>query len=94
MQSIIDEPVRGVFGDFSWLRLSGFGACRLFVRGELPAPPIHHLTGLTPTEAGLGTPPAGGWAHGMGSALVIPGGIEALKMGRPVEDMFDLADPG
>ena len=86
MQSIIDEPVRGVFGDFSWLRLSGLDACRMFARGELPAPPIHHLTGLTPTEAGLGTMtfamPVTEWLQD--SVGIIWGGVYAFLVDAPI----------
>lgn len=36
-------------------RLSGLQVLQAFLAGELPAPPIYHLTGLRPTEAGEGT---------------------------------------
>lgn len=62
---IIEEPVRGTFGDMSFLRLPGIEAVRHLVHGDGPLPPIHHLTGIRPTEAGLGkvtaTMPVTGW---------------------------------
>ncbi|MEE9297580.1 MAG: hotdog fold thioesterase [Acidimicrobiia bacterium] len=54
MDSIINEPVRGTIGDMSFLAVPGIDALRRAVRGEAPRPPIHHLTGITPTEVGLG----------------------------------------
>jgi uncharacterized protein (TIGR00369 family) len=86
MDSIVDEPVRGAYGDFSWLRLSGLEACRMFVRGELPAPPIHHLTGITPTETGLGTMtfamPVTRWLED--SVGIIWGGVYAFLVDAPI----------
>jgi uncharacterized protein (TIGR00369 family) len=38
-----------------WERMTGLEMMRAFVSGELPSPPIHHLTGLRPTDAGEGT---------------------------------------
>jgi uncharacterized protein (TIGR00369 family) len=54
MDPIINEPVRGAIGDMRAFQLSGLEAARRYVRGELPGPPIWRLTGLRPTEAGLG----------------------------------------
>jgi uncharacterized protein (TIGR00369 family) len=48
-----DEPVRGVNGDPAPLRMSGLEAALGWVRGTLPAPPMHHLTGIRPTDASL-----------------------------------------
>lgn len=53
MKSVIDEPVRGTFGDMSFLKLPGVEAIRHLVHADGPLPPIHHLTGLQPTEVGL-----------------------------------------
>jgi uncharacterized protein (TIGR00369 family) len=47
--------VRGSFGDPSSLRLSGVDRMRSSTRGEGTPPPIHHLTGLRPVEAGFGS---------------------------------------
>jgi uncharacterized protein (TIGR00369 family) len=55
MERITNETLRGSIGELAWTRLTGIEAARLFVRGKLPAPPIHHLVGLTPTQTGLGT---------------------------------------
>jgi uncharacterized protein (TIGR00369 family) len=55
MEPITSEPLRGNIGDLAWTRLAGIEAARMFVRGDLPRPPIHHLVGLTPTQTGLGT---------------------------------------
>ena len=50
-----EEPARGSFGDLSGLALSGVERMRLTSRGLTPPPPIHHLTGLKPVEAGFGS---------------------------------------
>jgi uncharacterized protein (TIGR00369 family) len=59
------EPVRGGYADRSVLGFDGLERMRLTIAGRLPAPPIHHLTGLTPVEAGEGsstfTMPASPW---------------------------------
>lgn len=52
---IWEEPVRGSFGNLSSLTLPGVERMRMTVRGAYPPPPIHHLTGLKPVEAGFGT---------------------------------------
>jgi uncharacterized protein (TIGR00369 family) len=52
---IWEEPVRGSFGDLSDLRLPGVERLLRNVHGQGARPPIHHLTGLTPIEAGVGT---------------------------------------
>jgi uncharacterized protein (TIGR00369 family) len=59
------ETVRGGYADRSVLGFDGLERMRLTIAGRLPAPPIHHLTGLTPVEAGEGsstfTMPASPW---------------------------------
>src|SRR5260221_12961365 len=50
-----EAPVRGSFGDPYALSLPGIERMRLSTRGQGPKPPIHHLTGLIPVEAGLGS---------------------------------------
>ena len=49
----------------TWNLLSGLEGMRGHITGELPPPPIHHLTGLRPVQAGEGTStfalPATGW---------------------------------
>ncbi|MCZ6715165.1 MAG: PaaI family thioesterase, partial [Deltaproteobacteria bacterium] len=53
---------------------------RAFVQGRVPMPPIHHLFGLRPVEAGVGTctfsTPASPWLQGAHGAYT--GGIGAL----------------
>lgn len=50
----IDEPHRGAIGDMRAFQLPGLESARRYVRGELPSAPIHRLTGLRPTDVGLG----------------------------------------
>lgn len=52
---IWEEPVRGTFGDPSALLLPGVDRMRLLIRGQTSRPPVYHLTGLAPVEAGVGT---------------------------------------
>ena len=54
MKSVIHEPLRGAIGDLRALQGTGLDGARRYVRGELPSPPIGRLTGLHPTDAGLG----------------------------------------
>jgi uncharacterized protein (TIGR00369 family) len=60
-RSAIGEPVPAS----AWDRLSGLELMREQLAGALPAPPIHHLTGLTLVSVGPGTAtfrlPAGEW---------------------------------
>ena len=75
--SITDEPVRGGFAylEHPWLlSLPGVDQLRAFVDDRLPAPPIHHLSGLRLSEAGLGTatstmPASPWWRSGVGIFL-------------------------
>jgi uncharacterized protein (TIGR00369 family) len=63
--AIWKEPPRGGFANPALLSLSGLEQMRAFFRRLSPAPPIHHLTGMVPTEVGAGTAtftmPATGW---------------------------------
>lgn len=55
---VVDEPLRGRFAYLDHpglLSLSGIEQMTVFLRGELPAPPLHHLTGLRVVEVGPGT---------------------------------------
>jgi len=52
---IWEEPVRGTFGDPSVLALPGVERMSMTASGLSGPPPIHHLTGLKPVEAGLGS---------------------------------------
>ena len=47
-----DEPVRGGYPDPSLLALSGLDRMKASFRKQMPPPPIHHLFGLTPVNAG------------------------------------------
>jgi uncharacterized protein (TIGR00369 family) len=49
------EPARGAFADVGFLGLSGLERLRASLRGFAPPPPIHHLSGLRPTEGGPGS---------------------------------------
>ena len=48
-----EEP-RGTIGETSGFADPGLDHAKRWVRGEAPSPPMHHLVGLTPTEAGIG----------------------------------------
>ncbi len=82
-----EEPVRGTFGDPSSLALSGVDRMRRTVRGVLSPPPIHHLTGLTPTESGFGTStfamPASPWLQTTVPGLMT-GGVLAFLADGPL----------
>ncbi len=49
------EPVRGGYPDPGLLGLPGVEQLRAFLSDGAPRPPISHLTGMAPTEVGLGT---------------------------------------
>jgi uncharacterized protein (TIGR00369 family) len=49
------EPVRGGFPDPALFGLSGLDQVRAYVGRQALPPPIHHLTGMRPTEAGPDT---------------------------------------
>lgn len=82
---IWDEPVRGRSGEFGLLRLSGLEQLLAGIHGRGPAPPNHHLTGLRPTEAGVGRAtfvmPATEWLQN--PAGIFPGGILAFLADAP-----------
>jgi uncharacterized protein (TIGR00369 family) len=63
--AIWTEPVRGGYPDPTLFGLSGLEQMRAFFRNLAAPPPIHHLTGMIPTEAQPGaatfTMPATGW---------------------------------
>lgn len=54
MSDHFTEPVRGINADPRPLGMAGLDATLAYVHGSLPAVPVHHLTGLRPTEASLG----------------------------------------
>ena len=49
-----DRPPDGVIPQEVWSELSGAEILRRQLAGELPAPPLHHLTGLRLKEFGEG----------------------------------------
>ncbi len=86
MEPMTSEPVRGTIGDMSFLAVPGIESLRRAVRGEAPRPPIHHLTGITPTQVGLGTMtfrmPVTRWLEdGVG---IIWGGVYAFFADAPI----------
>ena len=50
-----EEPARGGFPAPSLFLSSGLDQLRAIIDGRSPRPPIHHLTGLRPVEAGAGS---------------------------------------
>jgi len=72
--SPVVEPVRGTIWGPEVGRLSGLDTLRAFVDQRLPDPPITRLTGLRPSEAGLGSasasmPASPWWQSGAGVFL-------------------------
>jgi uncharacterized protein (TIGR00369 family) len=82
-----EEPVRGSFGDPSSLLLPGVERMRMSTRGQQIPPPIHHLTGLTPVEAGFGfstfSMPVSPWLQTTVPGLMV-GGIIAFLADGPL----------
>lgn len=80
-----EEPVRGSFGDLSSLSLPGVERLRLSTRGQGPRPPIHHLTGVRPVEAGFGSStfsmPVTPWLQTTLPGLIVGGVIAFLADG-------------
>ena len=80
---IIDEPVRGRYAylEYPWLfTMPPDKQMRPFIERQVPLPPIHHLTGLVPVDAGPGTStwamPASPWWQS--AAGLFPGGALAV----------------
>lgn len=72
--SPLREPVRGAPWGPEIRRLSGLEMLRAFVEHRLPDPPVTRLTGLRPSEAGLGSasasmPASPWWQSGAGVFL-------------------------
>src|SRR5579864_7964134 len=82
-----EEPVRGSYGDASSLALPGVERMGRTARGLSAPPPIHHLTGLRPIEAGFGTcafeMPVTPWLETMVPGL-ISGGVIAFLADGPL----------
>ena len=76
-----------MFGDLSVLALPGLERMRATVRGRAARPPIHHLTGLTPSESGFGTStftmPASPWLQTTVPGLMT-GGVLAFLADGPL----------
>jgi uncharacterized protein (TIGR00369 family) len=72
-------PTESVLPQRTWDQLSGKEIIDRQLSGELPAPPIHHLTGIRPIEVGEGTAtvtlPATGWLTS--PARTVQGGVIA-----------------
>ena len=86
MPNITDEPYRGAIADLRALQQPGLDTFKRYIHGELPIPPIWRLTGMRPTEAGLGkatfSMPVTPWlADGTG---IYWGGIYALFADSPL----------
>lgn len=62
-----EPPAGTVLAQDAWAELSGREILERRLRGELPPPAIHHLTGIEPTEVGDGTAtvrmPASEWLN-------------------------------
>ncbi|WP_323844720.1 PaaI family thioesterase [Microbulbifer magnicolonia] len=86
MDYITDEPHRGAIGDLRALQQPGLETFKRYIHCELPGPPVWRLTGMLPTEAGLGkatfSMPVTPWlADGTG---IYWGGIYALFADSPL----------
>ena len=83
---ILDEPLRGGFFKPEMLALSGIEQMRAGIEGRAVPPPMHHLTGMRPTETGPGTStftmPSTGWLASQYG--VISGGILATLADGPL----------
>jgi uncharacterized protein (TIGR00369 family) len=83
---IHEEPARGRTAEVGLLRLSGIDQLLAGIQGRTPAPPIHHLTGLRPSEAGIGrstfTMPATEWLQN--PIGIFPGGVLAFLADAPL----------
>lgn len=83
---IVDEPPRGGFFNPALLGLSGREQMTAAIEGRTLKPPMHHLTGLRPTEIGDGTStfvmPATGWLATHGG--VVSGGMLAVLADGPL----------
>jgi uncharacterized protein (TIGR00369 family) len=98
------EPVRGGLPDRSLLGLSGLDQIRAFIERKGPPPPIHHLTGMRPTEAGPATAtfvmPASPWLLSppgyvsLGAlAMLADGGAGcAIQVGLPPATPYTTSD--
>lgn len=81
---IWDEPIRGGAFPRELLGLSGVEQLRLIVNGKVQVPPISHLTGMRPTEVGVGSAtfamPITGWLQ-TPQGLITAGEVAILADG-------------
>jgi uncharacterized protein (TIGR00369 family) len=95
VEEIWREPVRGGYADVRFLGLDGAERMRVAALGTMPAPPIHHLTGLRPLEGALGnavyTMPASPWWQT--SAGVFTPGVMAFLADAPLGAAVSAALP-
>jgi len=80
-EDIWQEPVRGGVLPPHLLGRPGVEQLRAFLSGEAPVPPIGYLTGLYPTEFGVGSAtfvmPVTGWLN-ITTGLMTAGGVAIL----------------
>ena len=92
---IWEEPVRGSYPDPAMLGLDGLSRMRAAVKLKMPPPPIHHLTGLRPVEAGPGSStfvmPASPWL--MSPPGVFSAGVSAFLADAPLGTAISNALP-
>ncbi|MBW3589422.1 MAG: PaaI family thioesterase [Actinobacteria bacterium] len=85
-QEVWQEPVRGGAPDPRMFGLSGLEQLNIALEGGSIAPPIHHLTGLRPTEFGIGSAtfilPASPWFQS--AAGIFLSGISAFAADAPL----------
>jgi uncharacterized protein (TIGR00369 family) len=94
---IYDEPVRGAYPELGLIGLPGIDRVGARGREVIPRPPIHHLFGLMPVEAGYGysvfTMPASPWLET--HAGVYFAGVSALVNDAPLgSSILSTVPPG
>ena len=95
--TILSEPVRGSYWGPDAFETHGLESLRRFLEGRLPEPPICRLSGLRPSEAGLGTataamPASPRWQSGAGVFLA---GALAFVADMPLgQAVFTAVPPG
>lgn len=94
---IMSEPVQGSYWGADAFDTNGLETLRRFMEGLLPAPPITLLTGLMPSEVGLGSataamPATGRWQSGAGVFLA---GALAFAADMPLgQSVYTAVPPG
>jgi uncharacterized protein (TIGR00369 family) len=86
MTPVWQEPVRGGYPDLAFFARSGIDQMRGFLQRLSKRPPISHLTGMLPTQAGPGestfTMPASPWL--LSPQGLIQGGVLAVLADGPL----------